>query len=826
MALDLSAVQKSEVLFKEAIDIFFGHNPRYPLWILLVLYLRKTGKLRIIDNFTSEKAEDNLIWGWPNGADIEYARVSFSDEILEGWETDKIVNRNIIGDVSSVEELVAIAESFREEKTSLNESQSLLLGPQWEPHFLLEVVTRLLQIDDNWFSTYCSNALDIVLIKLFAGSRFRGEFMQPEELSSLVVSLAHEFERAFDIYNPCCGVGSYITSDAPFVDYYGEDINPIICSIAKLRTLWHEDNAIVKCCDVFESTHRNYSVMVATPPFGPSVGNKDTIASFLIKKCLSDDKPGIFVLPSGFCHSSNALKKTLVDNDYISGIILLPNGLFAPYTGISTIVLVINPHKDSDHKDKITIIDASTLIDNNTNVLLCDEIKNAWDNESPYKATISTALVQSKSYSLMPNEYIEYYLDIPDNAKLLSLKDLGSFIEVYSGSAKKDVPIASLSSFDHVNQLKTFVDSEIAHGVSLKNSLKIEQDCVWISGTGSKSVKLHIDDDPVYTHRNNVAFIPNSDLIEPEYLILELSKDYVQRKLAHRKPSDVATILRNIKIIVPPIDEQRTVVLEYQSALITELGLENNYLRNKNEDEAQRELETRKHRIGQILGDVVPTFDSLISYVKSAQEPFNKDTIIDDYFKTTLLEELLNIQRGLHKSTSLLRKITDTVKINDVSDLDVCDFIARNAKELKPSKHEVFWLAELQENERPVIRFSEEDLKIVFENIFTNAVKYGFTDSNNESYKIKVNLRCVKENNTPYLRIFVSNNGNPLPKGMNPKRVFEWGKGQGSGVGGWQLRRIVEQFRGKIDLEELSNDPEGFTLRYVIYLPLIEATYE
>lgn len=824
MAQDFTAIKKSEVLFKEAIEIFFAHNPKYPLWILLVLYLRKIGKLQMVQNFVSENSEDNLIWGWPKGADIEYAAVSFNNTIVDRWKTEKIESQNIIGEISSSPELISISESFRKEKASFSENTLVLFRPQWEPGFLFEVVSRLLQIDDEWLKLF-DNALDQVLIRLFAGSKFRGEFMQPVELSLLVSSLLHETTRAFNIYNPCCGVGSYITIDAPYVDYYGEDINPIICSIAKLRILWYQDYAIVKCCNVFDSHNNNYDAMISTPPFQPFKDN-DSIASFLIKKCLVDRKPGIFVLPAGFCFSSSSLKRTLVDNDIIYGVILLPEGLFAPFSAISTIILIINPFKDKSQKDNIILLDASTLVDKKNNILSNREIEEAWKKDSEYKISVSNSLVKSKGYSLIPNDYLEYFLDIPQNAKLVSLSRLGSFINCHSDMALENVRTATLSSFDHINILKTFNESEIPFGKVLKNSLIIQQDCVWISGTGTKSVNMHIENGPVYTHRNNVAFVPNTDIILPEYLILELTKDYVQRKLVQHRPSQLGAILKNIKIIVPSLEVQRKAILEYQTSLISKLGIENKDLKIRNADEAQRELETRKHRIGQILGDVIPSFDSLISYIKDTKKSFNKDTIIDDYFKTTFLEELINIQRGLHKSTSLLRHLTDTVKINNITNLDICDFIARNAKELKPSKYDVFWLVELLEHQHPVIKFSEEDLKIVFENIFTNAVKYGFKDSKNKSYKIKVNLRCVKEDNFSYLRIYISNNGSPLPKGMNPQKVFEWGKGEGTGVGGWQLKHIVEGFGGKIDLEELSNDPEGFTLRYVIYIPLIEATYE
>lgn len=203
-----------------------------------------------------------------------------------------------------------------------------------------------------------------------------------------------------------------------------------------------------------------------------------------------------------------------------------------------------------------------------------------------------------------------------------------------------------------------------------------------------------------------------------------------------------------------------------------------------------------------------------------------RDTEVDALFHSTLFEEMTSIQRGLKKASLLLKSLTEEVKYSEAIDIDFCDFVATCTTELKPTKTNVFWFGELKENERPIVHISEQDLKTIFENIFSNAKKYGFTESFREDYFISVNFRCVDLVNRPFLRIHISNNGSPLPKGMNPERVFEWGKGNGHGIGGWQIRNIVEHFGGTVSLEELSNNPEGFTLRYVILLPLVSNSYE
>lgn len=819
-------VQNSENLFKEAIDIFFGHNPKYPLWILLVLYLRKVGKLRIAENVVADNDEDNLIWGWSRGADIEYAKVSFSDETVERWMKDGISNLNIIGDIASSNELVAIARSFYNEPANTDDS-SAPFRPQWEPSFLLEVVSRLLSIDDKWYMPYLDKAIDNVILRIFSTSRFRGEYMQPQELSEVAVEIMHMLANIGTVYNPCCGIGTYITADPPYISFYGEDVNPVIQSIAELRMLWYEyDDASIKCCDSTQSSFSSYEAMISTPPFEPMRNSTDNLAAQLIRRCVNDGKVGVFILPAGFSFSHLKIKNELIDCDAVSGIVMLPAGLFAPYTGIQTMLVVVNPQKDDTQRDKVTLLDARTFIDEKTNVLQSNRIMDAWKSESEYKVVVSNTLIRSKDYSLEPENYYEFSLNVPAGSKLMSIDEIGNFIGTQIPEGQDNVRWATLSSLDNLNILKSYSSQEIALGKSMKSSIRIDEDCVWISPAGSRGAVLHIDKEPIYTHRNNIAFVPDKSIILPQYLILELTKEYVKRRLEFRRPTEYGKHLSKLRIVVPPLEDQRAAIADYQSSLIAKLDIENDILRSQREEEAKRELETRKHRIGQVLNDVIPSFESLYAFIESSSEPLTRDTEVDKLFHTTLFEELTGIRKGLNKATDLLKHLTDTVSFSEVEDIDFCDFIARNAKELKPTKYPVRWFGELQENETPTFRFSEQDLKILFENIFSNARKYGFTDKNRGDYFIAVNFRCVDIESRPYLRIYVSNNGSPLPPGMNPTRVFEWGKGSGTGIGGAQIKSIVEHYGGSIHLEELTNDAEGFTIRYVIFIPLIETSYE
>lgn len=816
---------------KNACEIFFSHNPKYPLWILLVLYLRKEGKLHIVENYTQDDAIDNLLWDWDNGADLNYATVTFSEGTIEKWDRENINNICIIGDISYDPELTSIVGAFKNEVAS-NNSYSTLFAPQWEPKFLLEVAQILLDINiDDLRAIWQSEAFDDLLIRVFATGHFRGEFMQPKELSEAVISIVHSLNNVWKIYNPCCGVGTYITSDAPFVDFIGEEKNDIIYNIALLRTKWYEcDDCTLILGDSTISDVSDYSAMISTPPFESVCkgGAKENIIVPLIKKCLAQNKPGVFVTPASFCFSSTFknLRMKLITSDALKGVIMLPAGLFAPYSGIQTAIIVIDPRSDHNSQS-IRFVDASSFMDSKTNVLQTRKIEYAWKEASDYTVEVLKSEVIKCDYLFSPQEYLDLNIDIPEGTQLMSLDEIGKFIKEYAKEEKETVHWATLASFNNANILKTYSTSEIALGMSMKNALRINQDCILINATGGRGISLHIDvNGPIYTPRGNVAFIPNDGIILPQYLILELAKPYVANRIAGMGSLLFAKNVGRLKIIVPSLEKQKAAISQYQSELLSQMGVEMSLLKTRHEQESRQELETRKHRIGQILGDAVPAFESLYSFIQNTDKSFTRETEVDELFHSTFFEEMTSIQKSLKKATQLLKALTDEIDYSKGEDIDFCDFVATNAKELAPNKTTVSWFGELKENERPIIHFSEQDLKVIFENIFSNAKKYGFTDSCRRDYFIAVNFRCVEVENRSYLRLYISNNGSPLPSGMTPERVFEWGKGNGHGIGGWQIRNIIEHFGGTVSLEELPENPEGFTLRYVIFIPLIASSYE
>lgn len=95
------------------------------------------------------------------------------------------------------------------------------------------------------------------------------------------------------------------------------------------------------------------------------------------------------------------------------------------------------------------------------------------------------------------------------------------------------------------------------------------------------------------------------------------------------------------------------------------------------------------------------------------------------------------------------------------------------------------------------IRIPHRSFTELLDNIFSNAVRHGFTDKKREDYEIRVTLSST---NDGYCRIDIANNGNPISE-RGLKEYFVRGSFAGetgnTGLGGARIFEICEEANGK-----------------------------
>ena len=139
-------------------------------------------------------------------------------------------------------------------------------------------------------------------------------------------------------------------------------------------------------------------------------------------------------------------------------------------------------------------------------------------------------------------------------------------------------------------------------------------------------------------------------------------------------------------------------------------------------------------------------------------------------------------------------------------------FIKEYTKE-NPSPMFMYNIAALSNNSEPKVVFSPEALRMVFDNIVSNACCHGFENKPSERNIIKIEVGIA--NATPYIKI--SNNGKPMHDKLTSEDVFTYGRSSKTGlshygIGGYEVRNLMREFLG--DAEFISIPESEFPVCY------------
>lgn len=109
---------------------------------------------------------------------------------------------------------------------------------------------------------------------------------------------------------------------------------------------------------------------------------------------------------------------------------------------------------------------------------------------------------------------------------------------------------------------------------------------------------------------------------------------------------------------------------------------------------------------------------------------------------------------------------------------------------------------------REWVKFPCEALSIIFDNIISNACSHGFSGRENIENIIKIEIRSE---GSDYI-LSIANNGNKMYPSYTEKDVFTYGrtslsKSEHSGIGGYQVKKLMQEFGGTASVI-VSNDDE------------------
>lgn len=360
------------------------------------------------------------------------------------------------------------------------------------------------------------------------------------------------------------------------------------------------------------------------------------------------------------------------------------------------------------------------------------------------------------------------------------------------------------------------------------------------------------EENPVWMEQHIFAIVPTQD-IDIKYLCMLLATAKIPSMGIMSKISKTA-ILR-YKIAYPDLNTQQAIYTEARKNRILAKAKEDGLQEviDQMKSEYMNEVRARKH-------DMMPHLRQLSSARKNMEIYLsNKDSFDDEEFMNGMKEEIANQKAAIDSLKAILKIFSRESLFGEPEVINIDKFLYENYPDGSnyTSDHDTDYQAlanagfDVSDMFFQPIAFDEtknfveqldiipsymeginvymakDDLQRLCDNIFNNAVKHGFTDSNRKDYSFWTNLTVDTEKDM--FQIDFSNNGTPLPKGLDKLRYGlrgeKAGATGGTGEGGYIVKSIVEHYGGDYDIfSENRGDEIWTTVR--IYLPIYRNEHE
>ena len=264
------------------------------------------------------------------------------------------------------------------------------------PRTLVKIVDGVDQLDMNNRDTM-GDVYEYILSKM-AASGNNGQFRTPRHIIRMMVELMQPTLKD-TICDPAMGSAGFIVESAKYLtDHYknellkkenanhyknsmlhGFDTDQTMLRIGAMNLMLHGvENPDIRYLDSLstDNTDENrYTLCLANPPFAGSIDNEAVSKSLLaitktkktellfvalFTRMLTVGGRCASIVPDGvlFGNSSGhkAIRKELIDNQRLQAVISMPSGVFQPYSGVSTAVLVFTK-TDAGGTDKVWFYD-------------------------------------------------------------------------------------------------------------------------------------------------------------------------------------------------------------------------------------------------------------------------------------------------------------------------------------------------------------------------------------------------------------------------------------------------------------------------------------
>lgn len=221
------------------------------------------------------------------------------------------------------------------------------------------------------------------LLSKLATAGVNGQFRTPRHIIKMMVDMMEP--KADDIIcDPACGTSGFLVAASEYLKdnckqevffnrqnkehymnhmFYGYDMDRTMLRIGAMNMMTHGvENPFIEYRDSLSDQNpdkEKYSLILANPPFKGSL-DYDIVSADLLKVCKTKKTELLFltlflrmlkvggrcacIVPDGVLFGSSkahkAIREEIVESNRLEAVISMPSGVFKPYAGVSTAILI------------------------------------------------------------------------------------------------------------------------------------------------------------------------------------------------------------------------------------------------------------------------------------------------------------------------------------------------------------------------------------------------------------------------------------------------------------------------------------------------------
>ena len=317
------------------------------------------------------------------------------------------------------------------------------------------------------------------LLSKIAQSGLNGQFRTPRHIIRMMVEMMDPSSDEV-ICDPACGTSGFLVAAGEYLrekkkeeiffdkqkkDHYmnhmfhGYDMDRTMLRIGAMNMMTHGiDNPFIEYRDSLSDQNQDkdkYSLILANPPFKGSL-DAESVSGDLLKVCKTKKTELLFlalflrmlkiggrcacIVPDGVLFGSSkahkSIRKEIVENQRLEAVISMPSGVFKPYAGVSTAILIFTKteHGGTDNvwfydmtADGFSLDDKRVPTTENDIPDIIERFRNL-DKEADRKRTDKSFMVPKQDivendYDLSINKYkeIEYIpVEYPPTSEIMA----------------------------------------------------------------------------------------------------------------------------------------------------------------------------------------------------------------------------------------------------------------------------------------------------------------------------------------------------------------------------------------------------------------------